>query len=221
MILRAFFCLICLVWSVTVQARVIDTPRTEAIRTLIVEAAYRYHVPPGLALAVGHVESFFRADVTSSAGARGVMQIMPATAQGEFGVSADRLFNAALNVDLGVRFLRQLYDTYGRWDIALSHYNGGSRVRLPNGRLQIIPATRDYVRKVMRLKSDYAATVWMYGGTRHPLNAQALGAGQQVYRTTLVPTTVRGRTSNSRRSAQRVAISEMEAALADLNRLLN
>lgn len=45
------------------------------------------------------------------------------------------------------------YDNYV--DIALSHYNGGSRVRGAHGVLRVIPATRGYVRKVMDYRIEY------------------------------------------------------------------
>ncbi|GEM_PF-702651 len=95
-------------------------------RALVVEANQR-QVPVSLALAVAKVESGFNAGALSPVGARGVMQIMPATAWGEFGVEADRLWDSDLNVQLGVQYLKRLHDLYGgRWDLALSHYNGGT-----------------------------------------------------------------------------------------------
>jgi soluble lytic murein transglycosylase-like protein len=57
-------------------------------------------VPPSLALAVAKIESDFNAHALSTAGARGVMQIMPATARSVFGVGKDELWNARLNVQL-------------------------------------------------------------------------------------------------------------------------
>ncbi|MEM9168244.1 MAG: lytic transglycosylase domain-containing protein [Pseudomonadota bacterium] len=99
----------------------------ERIKRELVAAALRHGVPPELALAVARVESGLKPDALSSAGARGVMQIMPATARGEFGVQADALWDPRTNIDLGVRYLAKLYAQYGeRWDAALSHYNGGS-----------------------------------------------------------------------------------------------
>ena len=125
--------------------------RDEARRIVIQEAMRSRLVSPALALAVAEVESDFRADVESKAGARGVMQLMPRTARGEFGVRASDLWEPRLNVQLGIAFLDDLLDRYdGRLDIALSHYNGGSRVGKP-GAYRVIPATKAYVRRVMRL----------------------------------------------------------------------
>lgn len=121
------------------------------IKQIIIEEAQRDGVvPPALALAVARVESNFRAGVESSAGARGVMQIMPATARGEFGVGANKLWDPRLNIRLGIKFLHQLYNQYGhKWDLALSHYNGGTlKGRGANARPHSY--TRKYVSDVTR-----------------------------------------------------------------------
>lgn len=112
-------------------------------------------VPVELALAVARVESNFHARAESPVGARGVMQIMPRTAMGEFDVEANDLWDAELNITLGIRFLEQLYRQYGRrWDAALSHYNGGTlkgdpRNASPHG------YTAGYVAKVLAFRDRY------------------------------------------------------------------
>jgi len=128
------------------------TDRAEVLRTVVEEALRSDRVPPSLALAVAEAESNFDADAESPAGARGVMQIMPATGRGEFGVEPDALWQPRLNVQIGIAFLDRLIDRYGeRWDLALSHYNGGSRVGY-GAAARVIPATRGYVDKVLRLE---------------------------------------------------------------------
>ena len=121
-------------------------PDKAAVKRLVVEEALRNGVvPPALALGVAQVESGFKPRVESHKGARGVMQIMPATARGEFGVGADSLWDARTNIRLGVTYLERLYRQYdNRWDAALSHYNGGT---LKNGRPH--GYTRKYVADVM------------------------------------------------------------------------
>lgn len=125
---------------------------TDEVRRIVIQEAMRSRsVSPALALAVAEVESDFRADAESHAGARGVMQLMPRTAAGEFGVDAADLWEPRLNVQLGIAFLDDLLDRYrGRVDLALSHYNGGSAVR-KSGRDKVIPATRAYVNRVLRI----------------------------------------------------------------------
>jgi len=132
------------------------------IKEIVVEEALATTVPPSLALAVAKVESDFQPRALSPKGARGVMQIMPATARGEFGVAPDELWDARLNVQLGVDFLEQLIRRYrGRWDLALSHYNSG-RVMGSGARAEPLPATRKYVDSVLRWQRRYAAQarVW-------------------------------------------------------------
>jgi soluble lytic murein transglycosylase-like protein len=124
------------------------------IKRIVMAEARRMQVPTALALAVAHVESGFDPYAESHAGARGVMQIMPATAMGEYGVGADRLWNPRINVRIGLHFLKRLIVRYGRTDVALSHYNGGSRVG-PPGRARVLPYTRAYVIKVHRLAARY------------------------------------------------------------------
>jgi soluble lytic murein transglycosylase-like protein len=130
-------------------------PSRSLVKQIVVREARNMGIPVPLALAVAHAESNFNARARSHKGARGVMQIMPATARGEYGVHPDRLWNARVNIRLGLHFLARLIQRYGgRTDLALSYYNGGSAVGRP-GRARVIPATRKYVRKVQRLRRQY------------------------------------------------------------------
>lgn len=133
-------------------------------------------VPVALALAVAHAESDFNPRAHSHKGARGVMQIMPATARGEYAIEPHLLWNPRINVRLGLHFLGRLLIRYrGRVDLALSYYNGGSAVGdLPNAR--IIPATRPYVARVLRLQSHYRMQIGRgrLAGTFHRLDFQPL-----------------------------------------------
>ncbi len=125
------------------------------VQKLVAREATNLGIPVALALAVAHTESNFDPLAHSHKGARGVMQIMPATARGEYGIDADLLWDARINIRIGLHFLGRLLDRYeGRVDLALSYYNGGSRVGvLPHAR--VIPATRKYVAKVKRLRKRY------------------------------------------------------------------
>jgi len=129
------------------------------VKQMIVEEASYSSVPVPLALAVAKVESDFNARALSSAGARGVMQIMPRTAETEFGVDAHDLWDARTNVRLGLRFLERLHDQYGgRWEFALSHYNGGTiKGNRPHKR------TRKYVALVQKWQGIYGeqAEIWL------------------------------------------------------------
>jgi hypothetical protein len=124
---------------------------------IVQEARKTDNVTPSVALAVARIESGFRPRVVSSAGAIGVMQIMPKTGRDVFGLSRAELFDPSINIRAGVTFLDQLIDrSDGRIDLALSHYNGGSRVTA-GPTPKIIPATRGYVIKVLAAAQAYEA----------------------------------------------------------------
>ncbi len=132
------------------------------IKEIIVEEALATTLPPSLALAVAKVESDFQVRALSPRGARGVMQIMPETAEEEFGVTVEELWDARLNVRLGVDVLARLVKRYdGRWDLSLSHYNGG-RVVGTGDQATPLPSTRKYIASVLRWQKHYAdqAKVW-------------------------------------------------------------
>jgi soluble lytic murein transglycosylase len=87
---------------------------------------------PYVVAALINVESGFREDVTSKAGAVGLMQVRPSTAHAvaaEAGlperVTAETLRRPGTNVRVGVRYLAFLKRHYGRLDVALAAYNAG------------------------------------------------------------------------------------------------
>ena len=122
----------------------------DEVMALVVAEAVRQHFSPALALAVAKVESNFNPLANSAQGALGVMQIMPNTAEKELDIRVSQLYEPETNISGGIRFLKQLIKQYGgRTDMALSHYNGGSRVRQPDGSLRVLPATETYVNNVM------------------------------------------------------------------------
>ena len=127
------------------------------VKQLLIEEAQYQGMSPSMILAMAKVESDFNPSAISHAGAKGVMQIMPATAKNGFQVEEHELFNAKVNIRIGVAFIKQLLQQYDqRLDIALSHYNGGSRVKQPSGELAVIPATQAYVNKVQMHAQHYA-----------------------------------------------------------------
>jgi hypothetical protein len=128
------------------------------VRAMIVaEALFNRTVPPELALAVAREESDFNPGALSPSGARGVMQIMPATAL-EFGIDPELLWNARINVQVGIAHLQRLYQRYGgSWESALSHYNGGTLSSYDRGEPIPHTFTRDYVANVTSRWHDYAA----------------------------------------------------------------
>ena len=104
-------------------------------------------VSPALVLAVISVESSGRAAAVSSAGAQGLMQLMPATAA-RFGV--DDAFAPADNIRGGVAYLDFLLSEFG-YDpvLALAAYNAGEGAVTRHGGVPPYAETRDYVPKVL------------------------------------------------------------------------
>jgi soluble lytic murein transglycosylase-like protein len=118
----------------------------------IASAADRNGVDERLVHAVIQVESNYASNARSPKGAIGLMQLMPATAARFGAESVESLFDPRVNVDIGVRYLRELLDRFGRTDLALAAYNAGEGAVMRHGN-QIPPyrETQDYVRKVRRL----------------------------------------------------------------------
>jgi len=88
-------------------------------------AAYQFDVRPSFLLAVVACESNFNARAISKAGARGLAQVMPATARG-LGVEAELLWDPRYNLYAAAKYIRLLVDRYGNdLDKVLIAYNAG------------------------------------------------------------------------------------------------
>ena len=88
----------------------------ESMDSIFEEAAEKYNVPINLLMAVGKAESGFNADAVSSAGAQGVMQLMPSTAAA---LGVDNAFDARSNIMGGAKYLSQKLQQYnGDVDLA-------------------------------------------------------------------------------------------------------
>jgi soluble lytic murein transglycosylase-like protein len=122
-------------------------PKPEVYEPIIQAAAEKHRVDPGLIRAVMRFESAFRPLAVSSAGAVGLMQLMPEVAK-ELGVRGDP-FDPYENIMAGAKYLRQLLDMHkGKVDLALASYNAGpGAVDRYNG-IPPYPETRRYVKKI-------------------------------------------------------------------------
>jgi len=136
-------------------------------RDEIWKAAEREHLDPFLVCSLIRQESFFRPSIGSSAGAIGLMQMMPATArllnkELRLDHPERKLTTPAINLRLGCRYLRKLLDRYnGSVEHALAAYNAGES-RVDNWQLDLsnepewfteqIPfsETRTYVKTILR-----------------------------------------------------------------------
>jgi soluble lytic murein transglycosylase-like protein len=118
-------------------------PYAEMIGT----AAARHDLDPVLLTAVAAVESAFDPNAVSSAGACGLMQLMPRTAE-RFGVGD--VFDAEQNVEGGARYLRWLLERFeGDPELALAGYNAGEGAVERHRGVPPYRETRGYVSRVL------------------------------------------------------------------------
>jgi hypothetical protein len=116
---------------------------------LINTAAEKYGVAPDLVAKVIQAESNFNPNAVSSAGAGGLMQLMPATA-GDFGLSPEERFDPAKNIDVGTNYLSDLLNRFGgNIEEALAAYNWGMGNVENKGLEQMPEETRNYLSKIL------------------------------------------------------------------------
>jgi soluble lytic murein transglycosylase-like protein len=114
----------------------------------IFQAAERHGLDPALIAAVVRAESAFDPRAVSHKGARGLMQLMPATA-GRFGLAIDEIHDPAKNLDAGARYLAWLIQRFGG-DVlrALAAYNAGEGTVDRYGGVPPYRETRNYIRRI-------------------------------------------------------------------------
>jgi soluble lytic murein transglycosylase-like protein len=115
---------------------------------LIKRVAKKSKLSPELLHAVIQAESSYNPKAKSSAGAMGLMQLMPGTAS-RFGVS--NAWDPVQNLEGGAKYLRELLDMFkNNLRLALAAYNAGENaVKKYGNRIPPYPETQDYVRKVI------------------------------------------------------------------------
>ncbi len=119
-----------------------------SLQNIFEEAAKTYDVDVNLLKAIAKQESNFTADATSSSGAMGIMQLMPATAQG-LGVSD--AYDPYENIMGGAKLISKLLDQYnGNISLALAAYNAGSGNVAKYGGIPPFQETQNYVVKVQQ-----------------------------------------------------------------------
>jgi soluble lytic murein transglycosylase-like protein len=125
----------------------ISTGNAELDQT-VQEMSVKYGVDPRLIVEVMRQESGFRQYAVSSAGAKGLMQLIPATAAR---MGTKDIFDVRQNVEGGVKYLRMLLDMFdGNVHLALAGYNAGEGRVIRSGRqIPAIPETQNYVRSIM------------------------------------------------------------------------
>src|SRR6202171_1927087 len=112
----------------------------------IQSAATRFHVDADLSSSVIAIESNFNPKAVSRRNARGLMQLIPGTAN-RLGVR--NVFYPAENIDAGTRYLGELLHRYDNdLILALAAYNAGAERAQKYGRGPPFPETMSYVRRV-------------------------------------------------------------------------
>jgi len=113
---------------------------------LIQKAADKYGLDVELLRRIVDAESNGNPNAVSPKGAKGLMQLMPATARA---LGVENIYDPEQNLDAGARYLRHLMDTFGDIRLALAAYNAGpGNVRKYSG-VPPFPETQSYVRKIL------------------------------------------------------------------------
>lgn len=130
----------------------------EKVATAIDKACKKYNMDPSFIMAVIKQESNFNSNAVSSAGATGIMQIMPFNFAG-LGITDP--YDVEQNIDGGTKMLSNLLDVYQDKKMALAAYNAGSGTlanRNINGEEDFdrLPSeTQDYIKKVSAYEEMY------------------------------------------------------------------
>jgi soluble lytic murein transglycosylase-like protein len=127
--------------------------RGERFHPLIVRVSKEHNVDPALVKAIIMAESGYNPQAVSKVGARGLMQLMPGTADS---LGVQDIFDPEENVSGGVKYLKQLLNEFGgEIKLALAAYNAGSRrVKTFKG-VPPIGATHVYINKVIEYYQHY------------------------------------------------------------------
>jgi soluble lytic murein transglycosylase-like protein len=135
------------------------SPDHRAAKAALQLAARAHAIDYELLQALVATESGFDAQAVSPKGARGLMQLMPGTAE-RYGVRADaratleqKLFDPRVNIAAGSRYLRDLIARFqGRIELALAAYNAGEgAVQRAGNRIPDYRETQNYVQTVLQL----------------------------------------------------------------------
>ena len=117
------------------------------VENIVKQAADKYNIDERLILALIKQESGFNPNAISSAGAQGLMQLMPATAKG---LGVNNPFDPVQNIEGGVKHLSGLMAKYsGNLVLALAAYNAGGANVDKYGGIPPFKETQNYVKNIL------------------------------------------------------------------------
>lgn len=118
----------------------------QSLKQIAQSAAQEFNLDEDIFIALISAESAWNPNAVSPKGAKGLAQLMPDTAR-SLGVADP--FDPLQNLRGGARFLRQMLDQFGSYELALAAYNAGpGAVRRYNG-IPPYSETQNYVRKIL------------------------------------------------------------------------
>lgn len=182
---------------------------TTNLDSIFKEAAHKYGVSERLLKAIAYTESGFQADVTSSSGAMGIMQLMPSTASA-YGVSDP--YDAYQNIMGGAAVLKDLLNMFqGNQSLAIAGYNAGCGNVKKYGGIPPFTETQNYVAKVTSL---------MQTGVSVPANTVTVNPSANTASNTGTTTSGNSNTANEAAASSETAKKNAEI-LAEIKEIIS